>query len=213
MLYTTLQTGKEEKKMENFATIAETQFANLVKEKTSHVNMICTEHVTNHAFYTDKANHVNMICASYEQIPKREYGLLLRQMENWGIVAPKAIVKKYGVFLVKRAVNYTKATPNVKNPAGYMTYMLQQFKKDMEVAEPKKEIKTVNQLEEKREMNLKATTTPENESKKQKGKITLPNITKWQEAREFLFKLNEYDMTNDNVVEFVKKIKRQYNFA
>lgn len=195
--------------------------------KTELDNMTCTQHVTNHAFYTDKANHVTCACTNYDTIPKREYGLLLRQMENWGIVAPKAIVKKYGVFLVKRAVGYTKATPNVKNPAGYMTYMLQQFKKDMETAEPKQENNKgtnctpieenpavrENRTTEKTEVSLEATTTPKNESKKQKGKITLPNITKWQEAREFLFKLNEYDMTNDNVIEFVKKIKRQYNFA
>ena len=183
--------------------------------RTELDNMICTQHVTNHAFYKEKTNHVNMTCTSYEQLPKREYGLLLRQMENWGIVAPKAIVKKYGVFLVKRAVEYTKATPNVKNPAGYMTYMLQQFKKDMQPA-PKQEEKPdarENCKTEKTEVPLEATTMPQNKSKKQKGKITLPNITKWQEAREFIAKLDEYDLTNENVLEFARKIKRQYNFG
>jgi hypothetical protein len=208
--------------MENFATIGETQFAHLVNEKTNHVNMTCTSH----AFYKEKTNHVNMTCTSYEQLPKREYGLLLRQMENWGIVAPKAIVKKYGVFLVKRAVEYTKATPNVKNPAGYMTYMLQQFKKDMQPA-PKQEINKgtnctpieekpavrENRTTEKTEVLLEATTMSENKSFDKKGKTIPPTITKWQEAREFVAKIDEYDLTNSNILEFYKKIKKQYNFA
>ena len=93
--------------------------------KTNHV----TKHVTQYALNKEKAKHVNITC-TYDTIPKREYGLLLRKMESWGITAPKAIVKKYGVFIVKRAVEYTEHTPNVRNKAGYMTYMCGQFKTD-----------------------------------------------------------------------------------
>ena len=88
-----------------------------------------TKDVHDIALNRDKAHHVDTSC-TYDVIPKREYGLLLRKMESWNISAPKAIIKKYGVFIVKRAVEYTDATPNVRNKAGYMTYMCGQFKKD-----------------------------------------------------------------------------------
>jgi len=216
MLYTTLQTGKEEKKMENFATIAETQFAHLVKEKTkaqSCNNTTCvTQCAINTSFHNVSEHNV------YEMIPKREYGLLLKQLEEWLVAYPKAVCKKHGVRTVQRAVAYVKGTPNVKNKGAYFTFMVRQLKKvdEEQQSAPKQEEKLIvrkNRTTEKIEVSSEATTMPENESKKQKGKITLPTITKWQEARDFILKLNEYDLTDENVIEFVKKIKRRYNFA
>lgn len=174
-------------------------------------NNTCTQHVTNHALNRDKTNHVNMTCTSYDTIPKREYGLLLRQMENWGIVAPKAIVKKYGVFLVRRAVDYTKATPNVKNPAGYMTYMLQQFRKDME--QPQK-VENPKPQQELLKENAKEVQIMPKEIKTPQKLTQMPQINNWVEARKFV--ADFYDGTykeDDNLLEFVSKIKRQYNFA
>ena len=175
-----------------------------------------TSHVTNHASYEEKANHVNTSC-TYDVIPKREYGLLLRKMESWGITAPKAIVKKYGVFIVKRAVEYTEHTPNVRNKAGYMTYMCGQFKNDatvskMENVEPTNEKSSAVVNENLTTQNLPSQ-SPRTGVKSKKGIFTPPNIIKWQDARDFLCKLTDEDLQDAAILEFTNRIKRQFNFA
>jgi hypothetical protein len=233
------QNTKLQLKMENFATIGETQFAHLVedKTKTQYDNTTClTQCAINTSLHNVSEHNV------YEMIPKREYGLLLKQLEEWGVAYPKAVCKKHGVRTVQRAVAYVNGTPNVKNKGAYFTFMVRQLKKvDAEQQPaPKQEIKPVtecNQLEqvinkgtnctpieenpavrenrttEKTEVSLEATTTPVNKSFDKKGKTIPPTITKWQEAREFVAKIDEYDLTNSNILEFYKKIKKQYNFA
>lgn len=176
------------------------QIGTLLKDFNPTCNV--TKHVTNHAF-NEEANHVNMTC-TYETIPKRDYGILLRKMECWGIVAPKAIIKKYGVFIVKRAVEYTEATPHVRNKAGYMTYMCEQFKKDTEP-----DTKS-NQLEQKQNLPVKS---PTRAVKSKKGIFTPPNIINWQEARNFLANLCDDDLLDEDVLIFANKIKKQYNFG
>lgn len=64
-------------------------------------------------------------------LDKRDYGMLLRQLEQWGTAYPKAICRIYGVQTVLRAVEYTKATPNVKNKGGYCLYMCRQLQKKL----------------------------------------------------------------------------------
>lgn len=184
------------------------QIGTLLKgfENTNHV----TKHVTQDAFNKEKANHVNMIC-TYDTIPKREYGLLLRKMENWGIVAPKAIVKKYGVFIVKRAVEYTEHTPNVRNKAGYMTYMCGQFKKDAQPVTICNQTEKTNHVE--KEKQNPPVQLPTRRVKSKKGIFTPPNIIKWQEARIFLANLTDDDLLDEDVLIFANKLKRQFNFA
>ena len=116
-------------------------------------------------------------------------------MESYGIVAPKAIVKRYGVFIVKRAVDYTEATPHVRNKAGYMTYMCQQFKPQSE------------------EKEVLDTNIP-NEHKVECRGSELPQIENWQDARKFLCDYMEgaYEKT-DNVISFVNSLKKKYNFG
>lgn len=184
------------------------QIGTLLKgfEKTNHV----TKHVTQNAFNKEKANHVNMTC-TYDTIPKREYGLLLRKMESWGITAPKAIVKKYGVFIVKRAVEYTEHTPNVRNKAGYMTYMCGQFKKDAQPVTNCNQLEETNHVEEQKQ-NLPVQ-SPTRRVKSKKGIFTPPNIINWQEARAFLCNLTDNDLEDEEVLIFANKLKRQFNFA
>lgn len=172
-----------------------------------------TNHVTSYALNKEKTSHVTCTCTTYDTIPKKEYGLLLRKMESWGIVAPKAIVKKYGVFIVKRAVEYTEHTPNVRNKAGYMTYMCGQFKKD---AEPVKENLTTkpttkcSQLEQKQNLPPQS---PRTSLKSKKGIFTPPNIINWQEARAFLCNLTDDDLLDEDVLIFANKLKRKFNFG
>jgi len=171
-----------------------------------------TSHVTNHALNENKANHVNMICTTYDTIPKKDYGLLLRKMESWGIVAPKAIVKKYGVFIVKRAVEYTEATPHVRNKAGYMTYMCGQFKKEAAPAVTEQSSSTVSKMEIVEKQNPPVQ-SPLRAVKSKKGIFIPPNIISWKDAREFLCKLTDDDLLDEDVLVFANKLKRQYNFA
>jgi len=187
------------------------QIGTLVKdfERTRNV----TNHVTQNAFNKEKANHVNMTC-TYETIPKRDYGILLRKMESWNITAPKAIIKKFGVFIVKRAVAYTEATPNVRNKAGYMTYMCDQFKKDA----TSEEISAVQKENQIVEVNKKVEQNPAPQSptasvKSKKGIFTPPNIINWQQARNFLASLTDNDLEDEDIVIFANKLKKTYNFA
>lgn len=196
--------------MESFATIANTtQFAHLVKEetkKTQHVNTTC---LTQCALNTSLHNVYNTNNV-YEMIPAREYGLLLKQLEEWGVAYPKAVCKKHGVRTVQRAVAYVKGTPNVKSPGAYFTYMVRQLKP---VEEAKQETASVKK-EEKQDNNVEATKMPQNERKMKKGLLTtLPEIKDWKEANKFLWELENYDLNNENVIEFVRKIKKEYNFA
>lgn len=212
--------------MENFATICETQFAHLVNEKTKtqHDNTTClTQCAINTSLHNVSEHNV------YEMIPKREYGLLLKQLEEWGVAYPKAVCKKHGVRTIQRAVAYVNGTPNVKNKGAYFTFMVRQLKKVDAEQQPapkqennkgtnctpieEKPAVRENRTTEKTEVSLEATTMPENKSFNKKGKTIPPTITKWQEAREFLARIDEYDLTNSNILEFYKKIKKQYNFA
>ena len=209
--------------MENFATIGETQFSQLVKEETKKAHHDNTTCVTQHAFNTSYHNVLEHNV--YEMIPKREYGILLKQLEEWGVAYPKAVCKKHGVRTVQRAVAYVKGTPNVKNKGAYFTFMVRQLKKvdneqqPIQPEEPKQQIQQVsepNTLAEKpqkKEGHIESPKMPQIERKKKKGINNLPSITKWQEAREFLFKIDEYDLDDVNVLEFARKIKKKYNFA
>ena len=173
---------------------------------TKHVQT----HVTKDALKKEETCTCTNTC-TYDTIPKREYGLLLRKMESYGIVAPKAIVKRYGVFIVKRAVDYTEATPHVRNKAGYMTYMCQQFKKDVKPkqnnfesnSEPNKTSLEPNMLN-----NTQEVKTPH------KKLSVLPVIENYKQASTFLWYYDNdvYEKT-DNVIKFAEELKRKYNFG
>jgi hypothetical protein len=218
--------------MESFTTVATIGKSFFEKEKKEAHNM-------NHDMTSCHEYHSFVSChdMSFNQnISKDDYKFLVSVLDSWRVFYPKAQIKKFGAKNCYEAMQRTKAF-NPRVPGAYFLTIVRDIVnnadskmkelREQQPAAQKQEINKgtnctpieekpavrENRTTEKTEVSLEATTMPENESKKQKGKITLPNITKWQEAREFLFKLNEYDMTNDNVVEFVKKIKRQYNFA
>lgn len=179
----------------------------LIKNQlTKHVQT----HVTKDVLKKEETCTCTNTC-TYDTIPKREYGLLLRKMESYGIVAPKAIVKRYGVFIVKRAVDYTEATPHVRNKAGYMTYMCQQFKKDL--PQPKEEKIQAVEKPQREEKEVLYTNIP-NEHKTCCKLSQLPQIENWQDARKFLCDYYEgaYEKTG-NVISFVNDIKKKYNFG
>lgn len=146
----------------------------------------------------------NMTCTYYETISKREYVKLLNQLEEWRVFAPKAIVKKYGVKTVQLAVDYTKATKNVRCHGAYFTYMVRQLK--TQNVEP-----PVNDLTEvKQEIH---TNIPNEQKTCSKGS-QLPQIENWMQARKFICDYMDgcYEKT-DNVINFVQEIKRRYNFG
>lgn len=178
------------------------------------INNQLTKHVQTHVTKDALKKEETCTCTNtctYDTIPKREYGLLLRKMESYGIVAPKAIVKRYGVFIVKRAVDYTEATPHVRNKAGYMTYMCQQFKKDL--PQPKEEKMQAVEKPQSEEKEVLDTNIP-NEHKVECRGSELPQIENWQDARKFLCDYMEgaYEKT-DNVISFVNSLKKKYNFG
>jgi len=146
----------------------------------------------------------NMPCTCYETINKRDYVLLLKQLEDWRVFAPKAIVKKYGVITVKTAIEYTKATKNVRVPGAYFTYMVRQLKKDL----PQSTEKTSCPVKEEIHTNI-----PKEHKIEYKGS-QLPQIDNWQDARKFLcdYLDGAYEKTN-NVINFVEMIKKKYNFG
>ena len=163
--------------------------------------------VINHVMHDmtyNASNKESISCTCYETINKKDYVRLLNQLEEWNVFAPKAIVKKYGVLTVQTAIEYTKATPNVRVPGAYFTYMVRQLKtQNVEQAE--------NDLSEvKQEIH---TNIPK-ETKTSCKLSQLPQIENWKDARDFLCNYYDgcYDNT-DNVVNFVKEIKRRYNFG
>ena len=181
--------------MENFATIAETQFAHLVNEKTKTQSCV----TQNCASYKETQSCVNTICTQKDYLDKREYGLLLRTLEEWNTAYPKSICRIYGVKVVKRAIEYTKATPNVRNKGAYCLYMCRQLKQELP-KEEKIEIKKVVNLEE-----VKKTVPP-------KKLTNLPKIENYRQASEFIwyYKNGTYEKT-DNIISFANQIMKKYN--
>ena len=146
----------------------------------------------------------NIPCTCYDMISKREYSKLLNQLQEWNVFAPKAIVKKYGVLTVQTAIEYTKATPNVRVPGAYFTYMVRQLK-----------TQNVEQIEnDLSEVKQEIHTNIPNEHKIEYKGSQLPQIENWQDARNFLcdYYKGAYEET-DNVINFVSQVKRKYNFG
>ena len=95
----------------------QTQFERRKEENTSCHNM--TQHVLNTSLHN-----------VYEMIPKKDYAVLLNQLEAWNVGSPKAVCRIYGVKTVQRAVEYVKGTPNVRCKGAYFTYMVRQLKSE-----------------------------------------------------------------------------------
>lgn len=165
-----------------------------------NTNTLCTHVVTKSALKKENTECNNTWCT----LSKREYGLLLRQLEMWGTKYPKSICRIYGTDNVKRAIDYTLATPNVRNKGGYFMYMLRQFKKQ----EPQHTEQKISHVKQVLDTNIP------NEHKIEYKGTQLPQIENWQDARKFLcdFYDGAYEKT-DNVISFVKDIKRRYNFG
>ena len=155
--------------------------------------------VTQRAVYKE-----NNMCNTWCTLSKREYGLLLRQLETWGTKYPKSICRIYGTDNVKRAIDYTLATPNVRNKGGYFMYMLRQFKKQ----EPQHTEQKISHIKEVLDTNIS------NEYKIEYRGSELPQIENWQDARKFLcdYMDGAYEQT-DNVLSFVNSLKKKYNFG
>lgn len=146
----------------------------------------------------------NIPCTCYDMISKREYAKLLNQLQEWNVFAPKAIVKKYGVKTVQLAVEYTKATPNVRVPGAYFTYMVRQLK-------PQKTEQSQSDL---RAVKQEIHTNTQEEHKIEYRGSELPQIENWMDARKFLcdYMDGAYEKT-DNVLSFVNSLKKKYNFG
>lgn len=152
----------------------------------------------NCASIKETQNCVNNICTQKDYIDKREYGLLLRTLEEWNTAYPKSICRIYGVKVVKRAIEYTKATPNVRNKGAYCLYMCRQLKQE----EPKEITPKVEKVQTKEEEKQ----TP------QKRLTALPVIENYSQASEFIwyYKNGTYEKT-DNIISFANKIMKKYN--
>ena len=157
------------------------------------------------ALKKEKHNCVTNMCTQdYEKLSKHEYGLLLRKLEEIGTAYPKSICRIYGVMNVKRAIDYTLATPNVRNKGGYFMYMLRQFKKQ----EPQHTEQKISHIKE-----VLDTNTQEEHKIEYRGS-QLPQIENWMDARKFLCDYYDgaYEKT-DNVLSFVNSLKKKYNFG
>lgn len=190
----------------NTLTQLASQFEERKKENTTCHNM------TQHVFNTSLHN-------VYEMIPKKDYAILLNQLEAWNVGSPKAVCRIYGVKTVQRAVAYVKGTPNVRCKGAYFTYMVRQLKSEQDVRNNRTTVKenltTENHIVEvnkKVKQNLPPQ-SPTRGVKSKKGIFTPPNIINWQDARNFLANLTDDDLLDENILIFANKLKRQYNFA
>lgn len=182
----------------NTLTQLASQFEERKKENTSCHNM------TQYAFNTSLHN-------VYEMIPKKDYAILLNQLEEWKVGSPKAVCRIYGVKTVQRAVAYVKATPNVRCKGAYFTYMVRQLKSEQ--VEQKTAQITKQEEPQKEQKQNPPSQSPRTSLKSKKGIFTPPNIINWQDARNFLANLSDDDLLDENILLFANKLKRQYNFA
>ena len=158
-------------KIGNTLTQLASQFEKTKKENTScHV-------MTHHVFNTSLHN-------VYEMIPKKDYAILLNQLEAWNVGSPKAVCRIYGVKTVQRAVAYLKGTPNVRCKGAYFTYMVRQLKSE-QVEQKSEQVTKQKEPQKEQKQNLPVQ-SPTRGVKSKKGIFTPPNIINWQEAREFL---------------------------
>ena len=188
----------------NTLTQLASQLEERKKENTSCHNM------THHVFNTSLHN-------VYEMIPKKDYAILLNQLEVWNVGSPKAVCRIYGVKTVQRAVAYVKGTPNVRCKGAYFTYMVRQLKREQDVKENLITAPPVRNNRTTAEENSAVQNPPVQSQikgvKSKKGIFTPPNIIKWQEARNFLANLTDDDLLDEDVLIFANKLKRQFNFA
>ncbi|MBO5928375.1 MAG: hypothetical protein J6Q32_05960 [Clostridia bacterium] len=176
----------------------QTQFERRKEENTSCHNM--TQHVLNTSLHN-----------VYEMIPKKDYAVLLNQLEAWNVGSPKAVCRIYGVKTVQRAVEYVKGTPNVRCKGAYFTYMVRQLKSE-QVEQKTAQVTKQEEPQKEQKQNLPVQ-SPTRHVKSKKGIFTPPNIINWQEAREFLCKLTDNDLEDEDVLIFAKKLKKQFNFG
>lgn len=189
----------------NTLTQLASQFEERKKENTSCHNM------TQHAFNTSLHN-------VYEMIPKKDYAILLNQLEAWNVGSPKAVCRIYGVKTVQRAVAYVKGTPNVRCKGAYFTYMVRQLKNEQVEQKTAQVIdvrnnRTTEVVKENLTTENLPVQSPRTSLKSKKGIFTPPNIINWQDARAFLCNLTDNDLEDEKVLIFANKLKRQFNFA
>lgn len=157
-------------------------------------------------------------CHDSQRIDFNDYQYLVEQLSKWRVFYPKACIKKYGAKNCWLAMQRTKSMcPRV--PGAYFTTTVRDI-----VAGDKKTVVKENLTTQ--DVRNNRTTVKENLTvqnppsksptrgvKSKKGIFTPPNIINWQEAREFLCKLTDEDLQDEQVFEFTKKLKRQYNFG
>ena len=181
-----------------------TQLASQLKERKKE-NTSCHD-MTHHVFNTSLHN-------VYEMIPKKDYAVLINQLEEWGVGSPKAVCRIYGVKTVQKAVAYVKGTPNVRCKGAYFTYMVRQLKSEQVEQKSAQVTEKISATDQIVEVNKMVEQNPLSQSPTRGVKFTPPNIINWQQAREFLCKLTDKDLEDEQVSEFTRKIKKQYNFA
>jgi hypothetical protein len=140
----------------------------------------------------------------YEMIPKHDYAVLLNQLEAWGVGSPKAVCRIYGVKTVQRAVEYVKHTPNVRCQGAYFTYMVRQLKKEQNPP-----VQSTTSEEKPKEVEVIKEEINPSEKRTQ-----CPQINSPMQANSFLwdFSQGKYAETAE-IIEFVRKVKRKYNFG
>ena len=184
------------------------QLSTLLEEKKCHD--IC------HDF------HVLTSCHEEQRIDINDYRYLVEQLSKWRVFYPKAQIKKYGAKNCWIAMQRTKSMcPRV--PGAYFTTTVRDIvagDKKQPVTNSYQSVSNAHQLNDNQivEVNKKVeqnlpSQSPTSGVKSKKGIFTPPNIINWQQAREFLCKLTDDDLADEQIFEFTNKIKRKYNFA
>ena len=176
-----------------------TQLQSQLEEKKKE-NTSCKHNMTHHVLNTSSHN-------VFDMIPKKDYAILINQLEEWGVGSPKAVCRIYGVKTVQRAVAYVKGTPNVRCNGAYFTYMVRQLKS--EIPQNEERIVEVNETIEQNP----APQSPTSPVKFKKGIFTPPNIINWQDARAFLANLRDTDLEDEEVLIFANQLRKKYNFG
>lgn len=184
-------------------TLAQLQTQIEERKKAHHDNTICSHH----AFNTSLQNVEHNV---YEMIPKKDYAILLDQLEEWGVGSPKAVCRIYGVKTVQRAVAYVKGTPNVRCKGAYFTYMVRQLKSEQvtgQVQNLAPQSATPKEIEKKEEVIAEKINPSEKRTQP-------PEIKSPLQANIFLcdFEEGRYEKTAE-IIDFVRQIKRKYNFG
>ena len=134
-------------------------------------------------------------------ISKNDYFYLVDILTNWRVFYPKAQIKKYGARNCWEAMIRTKAS-NARVKGAYFTTTVRSLVNEGTVSENKP-------IENEKHINY-----PNDTKTPPKTHSSLRKIENWQQARQYL--CDYYDgkiEKNDEVIDFVNHLRKQYNFG